>query len=108
MRVVERDGEPWFVAADVCKALEIGNHSQALVRLEDDEKLTTLISNEGAASGTSSMAFVNEPASTLLYWVPASLKPRCSNVGLRVKYFPMWRHSYPPFVGNWIRILDER
>ena len=25
VRVVERDGEPWFVAADVCKALEVGN-----------------------------------------------------------------------------------
>lgn len=61
VRVIVRDGEPWFVAADVCKALEIGNPSQALVRLEDDEKFTTLISNEGAASGTSSMAFVNEP-----------------------------------------------
>ena len=78
---LERDGEPWFVAADVCKALEIGNPSQAIARLEDNEKMNTLISNEGAASGTSSMAFVNEPASTLLYWVPASLKPRCSNVG---------------------------
>ena len=61
MHVIERDGEPWFVAADVCKALEIGNPSQAIARLEDDEKMNTLISNEGAASGTSSMAFVNEP-----------------------------------------------
>ena len=43
VRVVERDGEPWFVAADVCKALEIGNPSQVLVRLEDDEKMNTLI-----------------------------------------------------------------
>ena len=43
MRVVERDGEPWFVAADVCKALEIGNPSQAIARLEDDEKMNTLI-----------------------------------------------------------------
>lgn len=60
VRVVERDGEPWFVAADVCKALEIGNPSQALVRLEDDEKFTTLVSNDGAVSGTSSMAFVSE------------------------------------------------
>ena len=99
MRVVERDGEPWFVAADVCKALDVGNPSQAIARLEDDEKMIALISNEGAAFGTSSMAFVNEPASTPLYWVPVSLKPRCSNVGLRVKYFPMWRHSYPRLWG---------
>ena len=25
IRVVMREGEPWFVAADVCKALEVGN-----------------------------------------------------------------------------------
>ena len=61
VRVVMRDDEPWFVAADVCRALDVGNPSQALTRLDEDEKMTTLISNEGAASGKSSMAFVNEP-----------------------------------------------
>lgn len=38
VRVVEQDGEPWFVAADVCKALEIGNSRMALERLDADEK----------------------------------------------------------------------
>ena len=61
LRAIMKDGEPWFVAADVCKALEVGNPSQALTRLDDDEKFTTIISNEGAASGISSLAFVNEP-----------------------------------------------
>lgn len=56
-----KDGEPWFVAADVCRALEIGNPSQALTRLDEDEKITTLISNEGAAPGKSQMSFINEP-----------------------------------------------
>lgn len=46
LRTIEKDGEPWFVATDVCKALEIGNPSQAMVRLDLDEK-DTLISNEG-------------------------------------------------------------
>jgi len=54
------NNEPWFVASDICKALEIGNTSQALTRLEDDEKCTTIILNEGAASGKSSMSFINE------------------------------------------------
>ncbi|MCD4557640.1 phage antirepressor [Schaalia sp. lx-100] len=39
------DGEPWFVVADVTRILEIGNPSQAITRLDDDER--TLISNEG-------------------------------------------------------------
>ena len=32
------DGEPWFIAADVCRSLEIKNVSQAMRRLDDDEK----------------------------------------------------------------------
>lgn len=38
VRTVVRDGEPWFVAADVCKALEIGNNRDAVARLDADEK----------------------------------------------------------------------
>ncbi len=39
VRTITRDGEPWFVAADVCRALEIVNHKDAIKRLDDDEKL---------------------------------------------------------------------
>lgn len=73
IRVIEKDGQPWFVAADVCKALEVGNPSQAFTRLDDDERFTTLISNEGAASGQSQMSFVNEPG--LYTLVLGSRKP---------------------------------
>jgi anti-repressor protein len=45
VRTLTIDGEPWFVAADACRILEIGNPTQALTRLDDDER--TLISNEG-------------------------------------------------------------
>lgn len=38
VRVIERDGEPWFVLADVCRVLEIGNPSDAAKRLDDDER----------------------------------------------------------------------
>ena len=38
VRSVLIDGEPWFVAADVCRALEIQNTTDALGRLDDDEK----------------------------------------------------------------------
>ncbi len=44
-------GEPWFVAADVCKALDIGNVSQAMARLDGIDVKTvdfaTLILNDG-------------------------------------------------------------
>lgn len=37
IRVVMRDGEPWFVAADVCKILELTNPAVSVNQLEDDE-----------------------------------------------------------------------
>lgn len=38
VRVVMQDDEPWFVAADVCRCLEIANPRDAVSRLDDDEK----------------------------------------------------------------------
>lgn len=38
VRTIMQEGEPWFVAADVCRALEIANNRDALARLDDDEK----------------------------------------------------------------------
>lgn len=40
VRVVEMGGDPWFVLADVCRVLEIGNPSDAARRLDDDERAT--------------------------------------------------------------------
>lgn len=63
IRVVERDGEPWFVAADVCKALEIGNPSQAISRLDEDEKvtLTTNEGHSGKVGGAQMLSAISEP-----------------------------------------------
>ena len=38
VRVTMIDGQPWFVAADACRVLEIANPRDALSRLDDDEK----------------------------------------------------------------------
>ncbi len=37
IRTVARDGEPWFVARDVCDVLELDNITWALEGLDDDE-----------------------------------------------------------------------
>ena len=47
VRTLEIDGEPWFVAVDPCSILGIGNPTQAVSYLDDDERATTLISSEG-------------------------------------------------------------
>ncbi|MBB3771519.1 hypothetical protein FHS55_002118 [Angulomicrobium tetraedrale] len=38
VRTVTIDNEPWFVGLDVCRILEIKDHTQALDRLSDDER----------------------------------------------------------------------
>lgn len=58
IRTVVQDGEPWFVAKDVCEALELDNVSRAVERLDDDEKGITSIHTLG---GEQDMLTVNEP-----------------------------------------------
>ena len=58
VRSVTLEGEPWFVAADVCRALGLGNSSDVIKRLDEDER--TLVSIEGASNGLPVNA-VNEP-----------------------------------------------
>lgn len=38
IRVIDKSGDPWFVAQDVCAALNIQNVTQAIERLDDDER----------------------------------------------------------------------
>lgn len=58
VRTVQVDGEPWFVAADVCAALDITNVSNALSRLDEDEKSSIRLA-EGT-SGNPNRSVVNE------------------------------------------------
>ncbi|EPJ7772221.1 BRO-N domain-containing protein [Enterobacter hormaechei] len=44
VRVVMVDGNPWFVAKDVCDALTLANSRKALSSLDDDEKNTVTLS----------------------------------------------------------------
>jgi prophage antirepressor-like protein len=68
--ITDEQGEPWFVAADVCACLAIRNPSDALNRLDDDEKGLGLTETPG---GNQSMTTVNEPG--LYALVLGSRKP---------------------------------
>jgi anti-repressor protein len=59
VRVIEREGLPWFVAKDVCEALELDNVGQSLSSLDDDEK-NTIIINDGIP-GNPNRAIISEP-----------------------------------------------
>ena len=61
VRIVESNGEPWFVSADICKALELA--PTAVRRLEEDEKAglrLTQTSSNGTEQGRL-FTVVNEP-----------------------------------------------
>jgi prophage antirepressor-like protein len=58
VRVVLRDGEPWFVARDVCEVLDHSDTSTAIRRLDDDEKLTQTMFVSGQ---NREVWLVNEP-----------------------------------------------
>ncbi len=70
VRVIDRNGDPWFVAADVCAALDIGNVSMSVGRLDDDERG---ISTADTLGGAQEMLVVNE--SGLYSLVLTSRKP---------------------------------
>ena len=99
VRVIERDGEPWFVAADVCRALELGEVHVAMRRLDDDEKGRCSIPTPG---GVQEMSIINEPG--LYSLVLGSRKPEA-------KAFKRWiTHDIIPAIrktGGYIHGADS-
>lgn len=60
VRVVDRENSPWFVAADVCRVLEIGNTTEAIRSLEDFEKMTLSNPEGRAGNGAQSYNLISE------------------------------------------------
>ena len=72
VRVIQREGNPWFVLADVCRVLDIGNPTRAAERLDPDEQERVDISDRsfniqgakindlGAVSGNNVAIIINE------------------------------------------------
>ncbi len=70
IRVIEKNGDIWFVAKEICDVLELGNSRQAVTRLDEEEK--DVISND-TLGGKQEMAIINE--SGLYSLVLTSRKP---------------------------------
>jgi anti-repressor protein len=47
VRIILQNNEPWFVAKDVCDCLEIKNTTDALKRLDDDERARFNLGRQG-------------------------------------------------------------
>ena len=92
VRTVERAGEVWFVASDVCRVLELENPTEAIRPLDEDEKNTLRISegNRGnpnvniiSESGIYALVFrSNKPeAKAFSKWVRSEVLPQIRRTG---------------------------
>lgn len=71
IREITINGEPWFIAADVCRALDLDQVTNAVRRLDDDEQ--ALISIKGISRGNDEVRIVSE--SGLYSLILGSRKP---------------------------------
>lgn len=100
LRVVKDDqGEPWFVAKDVCNALDLGRQQDSTRYLDSDEKGEGLVNT---SSGVQTMVTVNEPG--LYRLILKSRKPEA-------KAFQRWvTHEVLPAIrrdGGYMVARDE-
>jgi len=75
VRALEIDGAPWFIAADVCRALEVKNARDAIARLDEDEKNTVVLTD--GTPGNPNMTIINEAG--LYALVLSSRKPEAKS-----------------------------
>ena len=115
-RIFEVGGQPWFVLADACRALDIKNVSDAAARLDADEKMTLALNEgqSGVRGGPRSMNIINEfglyslilrsdkpGAKRFKKWVTSEVLPAIRSTG-------GYRGKVPAFIRryneNWDRV----
>lgn len=57
IRALSMGGEPWFVAKDICKALDVSNPSVAVGALDDDERAKFNLGRQGETNIVSEPGF---------------------------------------------------
>ena len=60
IRTFAINNEPWFIAKDICDALNISNVADSLSKLDDDEKTTVGLTDSQAGKGAQSLSLVSE------------------------------------------------
>ena len=88
VRGLTLDGNPWFVAKDLCDVLEIQNVSQAVSSLDEDERSMYCIGRQGelyivSESGLYAMVFKSRKPEARAFrkWVTAEVLPALRRTG---------------------------
>ena len=88
IRTVNIDGEPWFVAKDVCDILGVKNTTQSMQQLEDFERAMFNIGRQGEANIISESGFYalvlrsrKQIAKPFRIWVTSEVLPSIRKTG---------------------------
>lgn len=108
IRTVIKNGEPWFVLADVCKALEISNSRMVAGRLDSDELMSVKLTSgeqcrEMTAVSESGLYDVilrsDKPqAKPFRKWITTKILPTIRRTGGYVANEDMFIENYLPFL----------
>lgn len=89
VRLVDKEGEPWFVAADVCSVLEHTNPTVALASLDEDERAKESLGRQGETNIISESGLYalvlrsNKPnAKEFARWVRKEVLPSIRKYGM--------------------------
>lgn len=89
IRTVTINNEPWFVASDICKALDIVNTTQAVQRLDYDERSMFNIGRQGEANIVNEFGLYNlilisrkEGAKAFKRWITHEVIPSIRKHGI--------------------------
>ncbi len=108
IRTVIKDGEPWFVLADICKILEISNSRMVAGRLDAEELMSVKLTSGGqrremtAVSESGLYAVIlrsDKPqAKPFRKWVTTEILPTIRRTGGYVANEDMFIENYLPFL----------
>lgn len=115
IRTITKDGEPWFVLADVCRALEIRNSRMVAGRLDKDELMSVKLTSGGQRR---EMTVINESglyaviirsdkpqAQSFRKWLTSEVIPTIRRTGGYVANEDMFVDNYLPFLDESYRNL---
>lgn len=115
IRTVMKDGEPWFVLADVCRALEISNSRMVAGRLDSDELMSVKLTSGGQRR---EMTVINESglyaviirsdkpqAQSFRKWLTSEVLPTIRRTGGYVSNADMFVDEYLSFADEPIKNL---
>ena len=103
----DENGEPWFIAKDVCNVLELGKYRDAIATLDEDEKGCPVVADTNGGpqematiseSGLYSLVFRSRKpeAKRFRKWITSEVLPAIRKTGAYVSPAAADRFTIPP------------